>query len=564
VATTLDRVQSGITGLDAMLGGGLPRGRTTLLLGGPGAGKTLLALQILAEGARRFREPGIFVSFEEDPARIRDHIKHFPWAPTRASARRLAFVDGRPIRTALHSGNFDLLALLAQLDVRVRATGAKRIAFDGLDVLLHLLDDDASVRREIYRLHDWLAARRLSGFLTSQVADDGTALSGYLAFLPFMADSIVSLRHTLTDRIAERTLRVIKCRGVAHSSDEMPMIIGPGGIEVLPTSTDALDYGVSTQRVSTGVERLDAMLGGGYYRRSCTLISGSPGTAKTTLAGAFLLAACQRGEPALFASFDESGPQIVRNLASVNLRLAPHVRSGLLRLASSQVRGSGIDLHLSQLRARVAAEGIRCLAIDPVSALGQGGLPAHLQQGVVRFVNDMKRLGVTLLLTSLLEDSGASEATVTGVSTIADTWIHLSYVVHGGERNRALTVVKSRGTAHSSQVRELLLSSRGLTLADVYTAGGQVIMGTLRWEREEQDRLERAREAADAARRRSEAQHALAEARMGVAAAQRVVAEQEAVVQRLKETDAKVAARRLKRRHTIGALRKEDRREQGE
>jgi circadian clock protein KaiC len=488
-ALLLERTPTGVPGLDLALGGGLPRGRTTLVLGSPGAGKTILALQALAQGARN-GEPGVFLTFEESPSDILANIAAFSWAPPRRAMGRLSIMDGRNARTAFLNGGFDLVGLLSAAEYRCRRIKARRIVLDGIDVLLDMIDDPAVMRREVYRLSDWLSKHALTAIITGKKQQDGEALPSRYAFLPFLTDCVVVLEHRVIGRTAMRELRILKCRGVAHCSNEMPMVISSSGIEIDPPRSKEMEHPVSSQRISTGIERLDTMLEGGYLRGTCTLVSGAPGTAKTSLAGAFAEAACRRGERTLFVSFEESGKAIARNLASVNIRLGRFVRSEMLRVYSVPASGSMPEALTLRIGALLAEHDAQCLVIDPVSGLSAEGEMDAALDALLSLLDLARRRGTSVLLTaSILSGSDPTEEnSATGLSSISDTWMHLSYVAADGERNRALTIVKSRGTGHSNQVRELVLSRDGLSLVDVYTAGGAVLMGTMRREAEEQER----------------------------------------------------------------------------
>jgi len=480
---------TGITGLDEITRGGLPRGRTTVVLGGPGCGKTLLALQTLVHGARQFGEPGIFVAFEEDTRQIIRNAETFGWDLAELERRNLFFLDARTRPQDLKAGDFDLAGLLAGVAAKARSMGAKRVVFDSVDVLLALLDNLPRERQEIHRLLDWLAAEGLTGLVTGKLDDGSVQATQRYAFLQYMADCAILLSQQTVERISQRELRVLKYRGSGFAENAAPMVIGAGGLQVAHICARAQGAIVSRQRVTTGVERLDAMLDGGYYRGSSVLITGAPGTAKTTLGGAFLEAACRRGENALFVSFDEVAGEHVRNLASVGIRLAPHVASGRLRIYSARTEASSIEEHLVRIHALIRAHRARCVVFDPLSALFRAGSSATVQSAAERLLHMAKSEGITTLATSVLASMDCrTESTPIEVSTVADTWLHLSYAVHAGERNRALTVVKARGTRHSNQVRELVLGDEGITLADVYTADGEVLMGTLRWQREMADR----------------------------------------------------------------------------
>lgn len=488
------KARTGIEGFDEITNGGLPRGRTTLLEGGPGSGKTIFALSFLVHGARDGGEPGIFVAFEETSKRIVANAEGFGWNLAALQRKKLLFVDAQPTPDLIQSGGFDLSGMLAALGAQIETMGARRIVFDALDIVLALLPDLAAKRREIYRLHEWLLARRLTGLITAKAGGD-EASSLYqepFGFMQFMVDCAVLLNHSVSLGVSQRNLRVQKYRGSSFDENESPFVIGTGGFDVARArSLGRIDSNVSQERVSSGVKRLDTMLGGGYYRGASVLITGFPGTAKTTLSGAFAEAACRRGERTMFFSFDSDGSEVIRNLTSVGIRLDRYVRNGLLRMISARTISGSAETLLVRIKTLAREHKARCVVIDPVSTLAKVGneLTAH---GVAeRLIDWSKADGMTLVCTSLLDElnSGVNGGTPLQISTIADTWIHLNYLVQAGERNRGLSIIKSRGTSHSNQVRELILSDAGVTLADIYTAGGEVLMGTLRWEKESAERV---------------------------------------------------------------------------
>lgn len=458
------------------------------MVGGPGCGKSILALQALVEGARHWGEPAIFVAFEEAETQIHSNVARFEWDLPTLQKKKLFFLDAHLSSVTMQNGPFDLSGLLAGLSAKSKRMGAKRIVFDGLDILLSQLDDIVAERQEVQRIHEWLAESGLTGILTAKSDGETSSPSRRFGFLQYLADCVVSLNHRLVSGIAVRHLRILKYRGGSASTSELPMIISDRGVEI-GYFEETLEYPASSKRVSTGIPALDNMLGGGYFRDTCTLVSGAPGSAKSTLAGAFAHAACRRGESTLYVSFDESGSQIVRNLRSVGLALGPHVRSGMLVMHSVCARSKSSEEHLVLIRSLIEKHHVRCLVVDPLSALPNATGDDEARTSIERIISYAKRSGITILATSLLANSDAvGESTAVGISTIADTWIHLSYNIQGGERNRALTIVKSRGMCHSNQVRELVLANSGITLTDVYTSGGDVLMGTLRWEKEERDR----------------------------------------------------------------------------
>jgi circadian clock protein KaiC len=355
-----------------------------------------------------------------------------------------------------------------------------------------------------------LSRTGLTGIVTQKI--DGVETGVRYTFLQFMVECVVILRHQVVDGTAFRNLRIKKYRGSGFVGDEFPISLTTDGLQLTNRGPAELQYKVTNERISTGLARLDKMLHGGFHRGSNVLVSGAPGTAKSTLAGLFAAAACERGERTLYVSFDEGAAQIVRNLRSVAIRLDVHLKSGLLKIYSTRTRGPNIDEQFGDLRKMVLAHRPRCLVIDPLSALSTKNAHLASADSTQQFLDFLRTEGVTVLNTSLMDGLQTDEATATGISTIADTWIHLSYIVQDGERNRALTIVKSRGTSHSNQVRELTLSDEGVTLTDVFVAQGKVLMGVARWEWEQEEHAiaVRARDASD--RKRLQLQVAQAEA----------------------------------------------------
>ena len=484
------KAPTGIAGLDEITGGGLPRGRTTLLVGGSGSGKTILALQFLVHGAQQRDEPGIFVAFEETPARIAGNAATFGWGLDELQEQeKLYFMDAQPAPDLVQSGTFDLGGMLAALGAQAEEMGAKRIVFDALDIVLSLLSDAAAQRREIYRIHAWLLARELTGIVT--LKHEGGSIDHAFGFMQFMVDCAVILNHTVVLGVSQRNLRVQKYRGSSFDENESPFLIGRGGFEVAVTRTLGRGQAaVTNERVSSGVERLDTMLGGGYYRDASVLITGFPGTAKTTLSGAFAEAACARGERTMFVSFDSDSNEVIRNLGSVGIQLARFVEDGTLHMVSARTITGSAETYLVRIKTLAKEHRARCVVVDPVSTLSKSGNELTAHSVAERLIDWSKAEGITLVCTSLLDEmSSQSEAgSPLQISTLADTWIHLNYLVQAGERNRGMSIIKSRGTAHSNQVRELILSDAGITVTDAYTAGGEVLMGTMRWEKESSER----------------------------------------------------------------------------
>lgn len=555
----LQKALTGIQGFDEMTLGGLPRRRTSLIMGGTGSGKTIFALQTLVNGARKFGEPAIFVAFEENSQQIIANAASFGWDLPALQRDKLFFLDARLSVDVIQAGDFDLSGMLASLQAKAAEIGARRIAFDSIDVLLMLMGDIRAKHRELYRLRNWLAESDLIGLITTRLENEATMEMQHYGFMQFMADCVIHLDHRMTERISAREIRVVKYRGSNFSENAVPMVIGPHGIEVANIDPSYIEYEVFTEQITSGVERLDTMLNGGYYRGNGILITGSPGTAKSSLCAAFIQAACSRGERAIYVSFDESASEIVRNMASINVLLAPYIEVGLLRMHSARAEGRSAEEHLLQLRNLIDEHQPRCMVIDPLSAMLKAGGQVSAIGVAKQLLFLTKSKGITLLCSSLLESSaGAVEGTELQVSTIADTWIQLSYLVQGGERNRALTIIKSRGTKHSNQVRELILSEKGITLADVYIAGGNVLMGTLRWEKERAEAAEQEQRRQQAEARQRELQLAEAETRVRMAALAKELELQQSELARLAESQARDSQRTTTNLKDLNLLRGAD------
>lgn len=517
---TLSKVPTGIAGFDVLSRGGLPRNRTSLLLGGPGTGKTVFALQCLVGAARIRRQPGIFVAFEEHPERILENAATFDWRLPALAKDGIFFLNAQLSPTVVQSGDFDLGGMLAILEAKKREFGAQWIVFDGIDVLLALLPGPGAAMREIYRLRDWLARNDVTAIITTKTDSAESAAVNY-GFMQFMVDCVIRFDRRLEQVIPVRRIEITKYRGSDFSAGEFPLGFGPAGMVVAAPEATEIRHEASSERISTGFAALDTMLGGGLLRGSSSLITGAPGTSKTTLSGLFAESACRRGERTLYVSFDEGGERICRNLTSVGIRLDAHVRSGLLRMYSGRTDQVTAEEHLARITALISEHRPRCIVIDPLSAIAKTGALRSARAIGNRLIYKVRDENITAVITALVDgDDPQAEATALQISTIADSWIHLSYLVRGGERNRALTIVKSRGTQHSNQVRELVLSASGPALADVYSSGGEVLMGTLRWEKEAEESARKQRRRDEYGRKRRELESAEADIAARIAALQ--------------------------------------------
>jgi circadian clock protein KaiC len=486
--STAAKKGTGIGGLDEITGGGLPDVGLTAIIGGPGTGKTVFALQTIFNRMTKHQEPAIFVTFEEPGEQIRRDAASFAWGNRDFDSNQIYILDARLPIDAINSGDFDLSSLLGSLLSIKKDIGARNIVFDGIDVLLSGLPDSRQERRELARLNEWVRQAELFAILTVKSESHTERGQSRSDYIQYNSRCVIALNVDLSQTSLMRSLRVVKYRASAFAADPLPVVINNAGIEAIAFPGVRLSFPTYDDRLSSGIPRLDALLGDGYLRGSSILVSGAPGTSKSSLGASFLVSACAAGKTALLVSFDESASQIISHMRSIGLDLTSHVDSGALVIESYQASNLSPVDHFVSLRALIRARTPDCLVIDPLSALQRRENP--FSSMICELVFDLARAhGITMLCTSLLDRvTGDQELSVSHISTLADTWLHVSYLAHEGERNRALTIIKSRGTSHSNQVRELTLSHSGLDLVDVYAAGGKVLMGSARAQRESQDR----------------------------------------------------------------------------
>ena len=472
--------ETGIAGLDHVTGGGLPSGQATLVLGQAAAGKTVLGLQILA-GAVERGEGAVFVTFEESPSQVKRDAASFRWGVQLLESDGWRLIDARPRPHAEVAGAFDIEGLLSAVAAAVGSTPCAWIVFDGIDQLLQYQPDRPTAIDQVRRIEAYCETHGWTVLLTGKATGEGLA-PAQLEGVEFVLSSTLVLSTKMVNRQLDRFLRIAKYRGSGHIADDLPMIIDDEGIQLPYHEAAAGDEREASQeRLSIGSARLDKLLGGGIYRGSSVLISGRPGTAKSTLAGSFALAAARRGERTLYVSFDEQEDRYVRNLTSVGIDLRGPIENGLVRFQSQSAYALRVTEHYLNLHRLLDAFDPHCLVIDPVSALLKAGAREEANMAIEHLIDQVRRQGITTVLTSLsTENDPEGEATLGQVSTLADSWIVLDYNVRAGERNRSLSIVKSRGSAHSNQQREVLLSKKGIDLADAYEHGSEVLMGTAR------------------------------------------------------------------------------------
>jgi len=461
---------TGIRGLDEITLGGLPRGRPTLICGAAGSCKTLLAMEFLVRGAREFNEPGVFMAFEETEADVTDNFASLGFdLPELIRGQRLLLDHVYLERSEIEeTGAYDLEGLFVRLGCAIDEIGAQRVALDSLEALFVGLPNETILRAELRRLFRWLKARGVTVVITGEQGD-GT-LSRY-GLEEYVSDCALFLDHRVIGQVATRRLRVVKYRGSAHGTNEYPAMIDERGFSVLPISSLGLTHQVSTVRVSSGVPQLDAMLGGsGYFRGSSVLVSGTAGVGKSSLAAALADSVCRGGERCLYWSSEESPDQIVRNMASLGYDLGRHVQQGLLRFHSVRPAYQGLESHLVAFHRLVEEIRPDALVMDPITNLAAVGDEAEILAMLTRVIDYLKSAGVTALFTSLIAGDVSAEQSGVGASSLMDTWLVLRMVESRGERKRVLCIVKSRGMAHSNQVREFTLSDRGVELLEVYDA----------------------------------------------------------------------------------------------
>jgi circadian clock protein KaiC len=478
IRSQLPKSPTGIKGFDEITGGGLPRGRPSLVCGPPGAGKSLFALQFLVNGVTRYAEPGVFLAFEESRAEVLANVGSLGFDLDGLERDGRLLVDALPLEPeAVETGEFDLEALIVRVAWAVERVGAKRLAIDNVEALFAAFGRPALVRSELRRLFRWLKDQELTTVITGERGEGPITRHGIEEYL---SDCVVVLDDRVAQDVATRRLRVLKYRGSTHGRNEYPFLIGADGLEVLPITSLSLNQNVSSDRVSSGVFGLDEMLGGeGVFRGSGVLISGTSGTGKTTVAAGFADAACRRGETVLFFGFEESQAEIERNMASVGLDVADWVEQGLLHFHCERPTTFGLEDHLATMQRLIQKFAPTLVVIDPVSSLARGTTPFDVSAMLMRQIYYLKSAGVTAVMTVLSEESGLEHA-IQSISSLVDTWLEVVMLEAFGERNRGLYVLKSRGMAHSNQIREFLLSDSGVSLVPVVVGAGGVLTGSAR------------------------------------------------------------------------------------
>jgi circadian clock protein KaiC len=479
-AARLLKCPTGIKGLDEITDGGFPRGRPTLVCGGAGCGKTLLAAEFLVRGAVEFHEPGVLMCFEETEAELKANVVSLGFDFEGLVRRRKLLVDHvRVERSEIQeTGEYDLEGLFVRLNHAIDSIGAKRVVLDTIEGLFAALPNEAVLRAELRRLFRWLKDKGVTAIITAERGREQLTRHG---LEEYVSDCVILLDHRVNELIATRHLRVVKYRGSLHGTNEYPFLIGDDGISVLPITSLSLNHAVSSERISSGIERLDAMLGGqGFFRGGSVLVTGSPGTGKTSVAAFFAQAAVRRGERALFFAFEESPNQIIRNMRSIGLRLEPWVKRGTLRFHAARPTLYGLEMHLVTMFKEILAFQPGVVLVDPMTSLLAAGSESETRAMVTRLIDFLKARQITTLFTSLSHEGSALQHSEVAISSLMDSWLLLQNIESDGERNRGLYVLKSRGMEHSNQIREFLISRRGIDLVDAYIGPGGMLVGSAR------------------------------------------------------------------------------------
>ena len=476
----LPKSPTGIQGLDEITDGGLPTGRPTLVCGGAGCGKTLLAMEFLVRGATDFDEPGVFMTFEESAQELTDNVASIGFDLPSLIRRKKLILDYVHLERSeiAETGEFNLEGIFIRLGHAIDSIGAKRVALDTIESLFSALPNPTILRAEIRRLFRWLKDKGVTAIVTGERGAESLTRQG---LEEYVSDCVIVLDSRVHDQICRRRLRVVKYRGSTHGTNEYPFLIDEDGITVLPITSAGLAQDVSTQRVSSGVERLDAMLSGkGYYRGSSVLVSGTTGTGKSSLGASFVDSACRRGERAIIFAFEESPKQIIRNMRSIGIDLQQWVQRGLLEFHCARPSMYNLENHLSLMLKAINTFKPQVVVVDPLNSFVSGDNEIDVKSLLMRLIDVLKLHQITGLFTSLTVAGTSLEHTDVSISSLMDTWLLLRDIEYGGERSRGMYVLKSRGMAHSKQIREFMLTDHGVQLRDVYVGPAGVLTGTAR------------------------------------------------------------------------------------
>ncbi len=476
---TLRKSPTGIEGLDEITGGGLPTGRPTLIAGNAGCGKTLMAVEFLVQGILKYDEPGLFVSFEESPEDLMLNVASLGYDLRELIEEKKLRIDHVKVeRSEIEvAGDYDLEGLFIRLDYAIDAIGAKRVVLDTIETLFSGFDNSGILRAELRRLFQWLKDKGVTAIITGERGEATLTRQG---LEEYVSDCVILLDHRIEAQISTRRLRVVKYRGSSHGTNEYPFLIDIDGISVMPVTSMKLNHAVSSKRISSGILPLDDMLGGGFYEGSNILMTGTAGTGKSNISAHFVNAACERGQRALYIAFEESPAQIIRNTHSIGLDLKRHIDGGMLRIEATRSSSSGLEMHLAKFYKLIRQFQPSVVVVDPITNLITTGNENEVSAMLGRMMDMFKAENITAIFTSLTQGGKYLEQTEYGVSSFVDTWLLLRDYEVNGERNRLIHILKSRGTKHSNQVREFVISDKGIDLVEIYQGPNGILTGTAR------------------------------------------------------------------------------------
>jgi len=476
----LNKVQSGIKGLDEITGGGLPQGRPTLICGEAGCGKTLFSIEFIVNGATLYNEPGVFIAFEEKAEELTRNVASLGFDLEGLIKEKKLKIDYIHIEKSEieETGEYDLEGLFIRLDYAIKSIGAKRVVLDTIENLFSGLSNKGVLRAELRRLFQWLKDKGVTAVITGEKGEGQLTREG---LEEYVSDCVILLDHRVNNQVSTRRLRIVKYRGSVHGTNEYPFLIDEDGISVLPVTSLILDNKVSSRRISTGINKLDEMLGGkGFFQGGSILVSGTGGTGKTSIAATFAGASCARDERCIYFAFEESPEQIIRNMKSIGLNLKPYIDKGLLKFHASRPTLYGLEMHLVVIYKMIKKFKPKAVILDPITNLITVGTVSEIKSILTRLIDFLQKEQITVLFTALTLNTMVTEQTDEGVSSLVDAWIMVRDLEYNGERNRGLFIMKSRGMAHSNRVREFIISNKGLDLIDVYSDATGVLVGSAR------------------------------------------------------------------------------------
>ena len=480
----LPKSPTSIQGLDEITGGGLPKGRPTLVCGGAGCGKTLFAMEFLVRGATLYNEPGVYISFEETERELTANVASLGFGLDSLVERKKIWLEHIQVERGEieKSGEYDLKGLFVRIHRAIESIGAKRVVLDTIESLFSALPNSTIVRTELRRLFGWLKKKGVTTIVTGERGNGTLTRQG---LEEYVSDCVILLDHRVSDQSSIRRLRIVKYRGSTHGTNEYPFLIDEDGFSVLPVTSLGLNHISFNERISTGIPRLDTMLSGkGYFRGSTVLVSGTAGTGKTSVAAQFVEAACKRGERVLYFAFEESPSQFMRNMSSIGIHLEPWVKKGLLHFHATRPTLFGLEHHLTTTIKLINKVDPQIVILDPIDAFVMGGNQTEVKIMLLRLVDFLKMRNITAFFASLTGGGDNQELTDMSISSLIDTWLLLRDIEIGGERNRGLYILKSRGMAHSNQIREFKLTDHGIELLDVYVGPEGVLTGSARLSQE--------------------------------------------------------------------------------